>query len=141
LIAHKFANEIIFRLGGGVNGITESKLYYISNRSGRKEVWAMDYDGADQNQITHLGSAGFPVAAHFRLTPAAFAFSSYPKGSGLEIMMYSNELGRMVNFPRFGGTNATPAWAPDGTKLAFASSMRGAMEIYVADASGAGPKR
>ena len=26
LIAHKFANEIIFRLGGGVNGIAESKL-------------------------------------------------------------------------------------------------------------------
>src|SRR5437763_5039922 len=56
-------------------------------------------------------------------------------------MMYSNELGRMVTFPRFGGTNATPAWSPDGTKLAFASSMRGSMEIYVADSSGAAPKR
>jgi len=56
LIAHKFANEIIFRLGGGVNGITESKIYYISKRSGHKEVWGMDYDGADQHQITHLGA-------------------------------------------------------------------------------------
>ena len=140
LIAHKFANEIIFRLGGGVNGIAESKLYYISNRSGRKEVWAMDYDGAGQHQITHLGAL---ASLSPRISPDAsrIAFSSYPKGSGLEIMMYSNELGRMVTFPRFGGTNATPAWSPDGSKLAFASSMRGAMEIYVADSSGTAPKR
>src|SRR3954469_10384296 len=140
LIAHKFANEIIFRLGGGVNGIAESKLYYISNRSGHKEVWAMDYDGAGQHQITHLGAL---ASLSPRISPDAsrIAFSSYPKGSGLEIVMYSNELARMVNFPRFGGTNATPAWSPDGTKLAFASSMRGSMEIYVSDSSGGAPKR
>ena len=140
LIAHKFADEIIFRLGGGVAGIAESKLYYISRRSGHKEVWAMDYDGADQHQITHLGAL---ASLSPRISPdgSRIAFSSYPKGSGLEIMMYSNELGRMVSFPRYGGTNATPAWSPDGTKIAFASSMHGSMEIYVADASGANPKR
>jgi|tagenome__1003787_1003787.scaffolds.fasta_scaffold20890016_2 TolB protein len=140
LIAHKFANEIIFRLGGGVNGITESKIYYISKRSGHKEVWAMDYDGADQHQITHLGAL---ASLSPRISPdgSRIAFSSYPKGAGLEIMMYSNELGRMVTFPRFGGTNATPAWSPDGTKIAFASSMHGSMEIYVADASGTAPRR
>src|SRR3954468_6391221 len=140
LIAHKFANEIIFRLGGGVNGIAESKLYYISNRSGHKEVWGMDYEGAGEHQLTHLGAL---ASLSPRISPDAsrVAFSSYPKGSGLEIMMYSNELARMVNFPRFGGTNATPAWSPDGTKLAFASSMRGSMEIYVSDSSGGAPKR
>ena len=140
LIAHKFANEIIFRLGGGVNGITESKIYYISKRSGHKEVWAMDYDGADQHQITHLGAL---ASLSPRISPdgSRIAFSSYPTGAGLEIMMYSNELGRMVTFPRFGGTNATPAWSPDGAKIAFASSMHGSMEIYVADASGTSPRR
>src|ERR1700689_1204614 len=56
VIAHRFADEIIFRLGGGIPGIAESKLYFISNRSGHKEVWQMDYDGADQKQITHNGS-------------------------------------------------------------------------------------
>ncbi|HEY5163647.1 MAG TPA: translocation protein TolB, partial [Terriglobales bacterium] len=29
LIAHRFANEIIFRLGGGVQGIFETKIYYV----------------------------------------------------------------------------------------------------------------
>src|SRR5579864_1631495 len=29
-IAHKFADEIIFRLGGGINGIAETKIVYVS---------------------------------------------------------------------------------------------------------------
>src|SRR5579859_1128764 len=55
-IAHRFANEIIYRLGGGVNGIAESRIVFISNRGGRKEVWMMDYDGANQQQVTKLRS-------------------------------------------------------------------------------------
>src|ERR1700733_9906975 len=47
-IAHRFADEIIARLGGGINGIAETKIYFISARTGSKEVWVMDYDGANQ---------------------------------------------------------------------------------------------
>src|SRR3954454_23585607 len=31
--AHKFADEIIFRLGGGIQGIAESEIYFVSSRS------------------------------------------------------------------------------------------------------------
>ena len=40
VMAHKFADEIIFRLGGGIPGIAESQLYFVSDRSGHKEIWA-----------------------------------------------------------------------------------------------------
>src|SRR5579884_1451295 len=33
LIAHRFADEIIQRLGGGLPGIAESKIYFVSTRS------------------------------------------------------------------------------------------------------------
>ena len=56
VIAHKFADEIIFRLGGGIPGIAESKIYFVSKRCGNKEIWAMDYDGANQHAVTHLGT-------------------------------------------------------------------------------------
>ena len=55
-VAHRFADEIILRLGGGINGIAETKIYFVSARSGTKEIWAMDYDGQNQHPITHLGS-------------------------------------------------------------------------------------
>src|SRR6266478_1378206 len=38
VIAHRFADEIIFRLGGGVPGIAETKIYFVSERTGHKEI-------------------------------------------------------------------------------------------------------
>jgi TolB protein len=137
-IAHKFANEIIFRLGGGIAGIAESKIYFVSNRTGHKEIWAMDYDGANQHALTNLGT----ISLSPRISPdgSRLAFSSLTK-AGWEILMYSIDLGRLVSFPRYGGVNLSPAWTSDGTRLAFSSSRSGDPEIYVADASGSNLKR
>src|SRR6202167_3919344 len=133
LIAHKFADEIILRLGGGIPGIAESKIYFVSDRSSHKEIWVMDYDGSNQRQFTHQGS----ISLAPRVSPdgSRLAFSSLTK-SGWEIMMYSLDLSRTVSFPHMGGTNLSPAWSGDGTKLAFSSSRAGTPEIYVSDASG-----
>ena len=138
LIAHKFADEIIVRLGGGVQGIAETQVYFVSDRTGHKEIWAMDYDGSNQHQLTHLGS----IALSPRISPdgSRIAFSGLTKG-GWEIMMYSLELNRMVSFPHMGGTNLSPAWSADGMKIAFSSSRAGEPAIYVADNSGANPHR
>ena len=42
MLAHQFADDIINRLGGGINGIAETKIYFVSSRTGTKEIWAMD---------------------------------------------------------------------------------------------------
>jgi TolB protein len=133
VIAHKFADEIIFRLGGGIPGIAESKIYFVSDRSGHKEIWVMDYDGSNQRQLTHQNS----ISLSPRISPdgSRLAFSSMTK-SGWDILMYSIDLNRMVSFPRLGGTNLSPAWSPDGAKLALSSSRGGNSEIYVCDAGG-----
>src|SRR5437868_629156 len=132
LIAHKFADEIIFRLGGGIQGVAESKIYFVSDRTGHKEIWSMDYDGANQRQITHIAT----ISLSPRISPdnSRLAFSSMGK-NGWEILMYSFDLGRMVTFPRFGGTNLSPAWSPDGTHLAVSSSRTGSSDSYLVDAS------
>ncbi|HVN21224.1 MAG TPA: Tol-Pal system beta propeller repeat protein TolB [Dongiaceae bacterium] len=138
LMAHKFADEIIFRLGGGIQGIAETQIYFVSDRTGHKEIWAMDYDGSNQHQITHLGS----IALSPRISPdgSRLAFSALTK-NGWEIMMYSLDLNRQVSWPRMGGTNLSPAWSADGLKLAFSSSRSGESKIWVADASGANARQ
>jgi len=133
VIAHKFADEIILRLGGGINGIAETQIYYVSSRSGHKEIWGMDYDGANQHPITTLGSIA--LSPHVSPDGSRLAFSSFT-GSGWEIRMFSFDLNRLVSFPRFAGTNLSPAWSPDGVKVAFSSSRSGDPEIYVIDQSG-----
>ena len=137
-IAHRFADEIILRLGGGINGIAETKIYYVSLRTGTKEIWAMDYDGQNQHAVTHLGT----ISISPRISPdnSRIAFASLGK-EGWAIRMYSLELGRLVSFPAgtAGGSNQSPAWSGDGTKVAFSSSRSGDSEIWVADASGGNP--
>lgn len=133
VIAHKFADEIIFRLGGGINGIAETQIYFVHGGAGHKEIWAMDYDGANQHPITTLGTIS--LSPHISPDGSRLAFSSF-NGSNWEIRMFSFDLNRMVSFPRFSGTNLSPAWAPDGSKLAISSSRSGDPEIYVVDQSG-----
>ena len=136
-IAHRFADEIIYRLGGGVNGIAETKIYFVSSRNGSKEIWVMDYDGQNQHAITHLGT----VSMSPRISPdnSRIAFESLGR-EGWAIRMYSLDLGRPVAFPTgtVGGSNVTPAWSSDGTKIAFSSSRSGDPEIWICDASGGG---
>ena len=134
-IAHRFADEIILRLGGGINGIAETKIYFVSSRSGTKEIWAMDYDGQNQHAVTHLGT----ISMSPRISPdgSRVAFSSLAS-NGWAIRMFSLDLGRPVSFPAgtAGGSNLSPAWSADGEKMAFSSARSGHPEIWVADAGG-----
>ena len=134
-VAHEFADAIIARLGGGTNGIAETRIYFVSTRSGSKEIWVMDYDGQNQRQLTHLGS----ISLSPRISPdnSRISFSSLSR-DGWAIRMYSLDLNRMVSFPggSAGGSNLSPAWSSDGSKVAFSSSRSGDSEIWVADASG-----
>jgi TolB protein len=134
-VAHRFADAIISRLGGGIDGIAETKIYFVSSRTGSKEIWAMDYDGQNQHQVTHLGS----ISLSPRVSPdnARVAFSALGR-EGWSVRMYSLDLGRMVSFPAgtAGGSNQAPAWTSDGGRLAFSSARSGSNEIWVADANG-----
>ncbi len=142
-VAHRFADEIIYRLGGGIPGIAETKIFYVKinpgkNNTGSKEIWQMDYDGANPHAITHLGT----VSISPRVSPdnTRLAFSSLGR-NGFQIRMYSLILSRMLAFPEIGGTNITPAWSPDGRELAYSSSRSGDPEIWISDASGTLPRR
>lgn len=139
LIAHRFADEIIFRLGGGIPGIAETKIYFISNRSGAKEVWQMDYDGANPKQITHNGTIA--LSPHVSPDGTRIAYAGVTKSDGWQILMWSLELGRAVNSPRFKGTNQSPAWSSDGRMLAFSSSAGGHSDMYTIDSAFSNLKR
>jgi TolB protein len=138
-LAHEFADDIIQLLGSGVPGIADTHIAYVHQQSrGTKEIWEMDYDGANAHQLTHLGS----VSLTPRWSPDAsrIAFTCYvPNRDGIpsaQICIYSMDLRRLIHFPRFRGTNSSPAWSPDGQQIAFMSSQNGDPEIYLINADG-----
>jgi TolB protein len=131
--AHRFADEILKALGGGLPGINETRIAYVSKRGRGQEIWVMDYDGFNQHPITSYGS----ISTTPRWSPdnTKLAFTSYVSGNP-ELYIFSFETNRRSAFPVYKGLNTTPAWSPDGTKIAFCSSMGGDPEIYIANANG-----
>ncbi|MGB8540984.1 MAG: hypothetical protein WCD49_05025 [Candidatus Acidiferrales bacterium] len=136
-LAHQFADDIVSRLSGGLAGIAQTQIAYVSTKAGNKEIWAMDYDGANQHQLTHLKS----ISLTPRWSPDAtkIAFTCYVPFRGVtspQICIYSTASNRLISFPRYRGSNSSPAWSPDGSQIAFMSSQNGDPEIYVSDAGG-----
>jgi TolB protein len=142
--AHQFADEIIGKLSGGLPGIASTQIAFVSNRSGNKEIWAMDYDGENQHQLTQLHTISLTPRWSPDGTRIAFTCYAQPGSSAVlsaQICVHSTASNRLISWPRFRGTNSSPAWSPDGSQLMFMSSMNGNPELYMTDASGAHPKR
>jgi len=138
-VAHKFADEIIYRLGGGIPGIAESKIVFIRRMSARvKEVWIMDYDGANQKQVTHLNTLCLTPA--ISVDGTEIAFTSYSRNNP-DIMVFSLLTNKPLAFFSRSGLNTTPTWSPDGKQIAFTSSVTGDPEIYLGDMRGEHAKR
>jgi len=136
-LAHQFADDIVALLSGGQTGIAQTKIAYVSARNGDKEIWEMDYDGANQHQLTHLHS----IALTPRWSPDAsrIAFTCYVPYRGApsaQICMYSTISNRLIAFPHFPGTNSSPAWSPNGSQIAFMCSRTGGTQIFLANADG-----
>ena len=140
--AHQFADEIVNKLSGGLPSIASTQIAFISSRTGTKELWAMDYDGANQHPLTTLKS----ISLTPRWSPDAsrIAFTCFAPANSVvsaQICMYSLDTNKLVSFSRFRGTNTSPTWSPDGSQVMFSSSMQGNPDLYVTDSSGNRPKR
>ena len=137
-IAHRFADEIILRLGGGLNGIAETKLYYVHRASGNKEIWEMDYDGANQHAVTHLG--GISLSPRVSPDNSRLAFTTLGR-NGFQVKMYSLLLGRVVAFNAAAGSSESAAWSPNGHDLAYAAAPAGDFDVFLSGLDGVGAHR
>jgi TolB protein len=136
-LAHLFADDIIGILSGGQPGIAQTRIAYVSSRSGNKEIWVMDYDGANAQQLTHLRTVSLTPRWSPDADRIAFTcFEPYRGVTSAQICMYSMASNRLIAFPRYKGTNSAPAWSPDGKQIVFSSSLSGDPELYVANADG-----
>jgi TolB protein len=137
-VARDFAADILKQFG--MASLAGTKVVFVSNRTGAKEIWAMDYDGANQRPITKYGSISTTPAVSPDGTKVAF--TSYVR-SQPEILIHSLETSRRLPFfNQNASMNATPSFTPDGRQIAFSSTLAGGYaQIYIADANGSNLKR
>jgi len=124
-IAHEFAADIIAQMGG--TSLLGSKIYFVSNRSGHKEIWVMDPDGSIMPAVSPDGTK--------------IAFTSFAKGNPA-IFILSTENGRRLPFyNQVASVNETPDFTPDGKQLLYSSSATGWAQIYIANVDGSNLRR
>jgi TolB protein len=137
-IAHRWADEIVYRLTAGASrGIASTKIAYSSRRGTSKEIYIMDFDGNDPRPFTRSGSINlFPAWAPDN---SKLAFMSDRTGKGKwEIYMYSFIDGSRLPFPMFNTFATTPAISPDGEHIIFAlRTPRGDTDLFVSRLDGA----
>jgi TolB protein len=134
-IAHRWADEIVYRLTAGASmGIARTKIAYSSRRGNAKEIYVMDYDGFNQQAFTHNGSNNlFPSWGG---EDANLAFVSYRTGKP-EINIYSYKNGSRFTFPQFNTFASTPAISPDGKRVVFSlRTPRGDADLFISNLDG-----
>ena len=136
--AHEFAADILGQFG--YQSLLGSKVYFVSDRSGAKEIWGMDYDGSRQKQITRYGSVStFPAVSP---DGAKLIFTTYATGFPM-LYVHSVETGRRLPFYNQNASmNATAEFTPDGKKVLFSSTAAGKYaQIYICNPDGSGLER
>lgn len=130
--AHRFADDIVETLTGH-KGIASTTIAFISNRTGRKEVYLADYDGANGRQITH--DNGLSVSPALSPDGRKLAYTGYQAGYA-DIYLIDLVSGSRVRLVKFPGTNSGARFAPSGGRLACSVSKDGNPEIYVVSLGG-----
>lgn len=127
-LAHKIADEVVYQFTGEL-GIADTKIAYLANPSGSKELYFMDYDGAGPARLTANGSINLSPA--WSPDARSLAFTSYMRGYPYLYRLFPFERRPVQLLAGFVGINTSPAWSPDGRFLALTLSKDGNPEIYV----------
>src|SRR5262249_40422169 len=136
-VAREFAADILQQFGA--KSLAGSKIFFVSDRTGNKEIWSMDYDGSSQRQITHYNSISTMPA----VSPDGkmVAFTTYAQGNP-KIMIFSTDTGRRMPFYNpVSSVVETPEFTPDGGHMLFSATIDGWTQICESNVDGSNMRR
>jgi TolB protein len=139
-VAHRFADEVAKELTG-VPGAFDTRIAYVSNATGSKELYVMDYDGNGPRKLTALKSICLSPA--WSPDGRKIVFTSFwRRNPGLYLLDLRGASPLKQMFSRFSPLCSGGAWSADGAWLAFSASLDGNTELFRVPAeNGTKPQR
>ena len=136
-MAHTLANELV-HLFTGRPGPFLSRIAFVSDRTGAKELWVMRWDGTEAQQLTTYRSIALSPA--WSPDGEWLAFTSFLRGPP-QLFVLRPTQGYLKTLSTLPGVNSSPNFSPDGKTVAFAAGANGVTDVYVVPVEGGAPMR
>jgi TolB protein len=136
-IAHRFADKLVAHFTGEA-GVAQTRLVFVSDSTGQKELYVIDYDGENEQRLT--GEQSIILSPHWSSDATKIAYTSYRSGNPAVYLLDMNT-GQRKSFLSYKGLTFPPVWPLRGERIAFASSQDGNSEIYTLRPEGTDLKR
>jgi TolB protein len=141
MIARRIADDVIEAFTGRA-GVSATEIAFISDRTGRKEVFVMNADGSDVRAATSNRSINsFPGWAPGGNEIVYTSYRHLGQPTLFLLTRGKRTPGRLLTRIDNGAPIYRGVFSPDGERLAFVMSVDGAPEIFVARRDGRGPKQ
>jgi TolB protein len=126
-LAHRIADDVV-KAATGRDGIARTRIAFVNDQSGHKEVYVMDYDGDSPKRLT--GDKSIDLLPRFAPDGRRLAYTSYKNGNP-DLFLLDLETGRAAALSAEQGLNIAGGFSPDGTKLLMTLSRGKSPNLYL----------
>ena len=128
------AADLAVKATSGLNGFFASKLAFVSERSGKSEIFVSDLFLGEARQLTRDNAHS--LAPHWSPDGSKLLYTSFFKSGYPDIFMIDLASLQRTTFLSAKGTNSGARYSPTGSQVAMVLSGEGNPELYVSNAQG-----
>ena len=127
LLAHELADRIV-KIHTGEVGIARTKLVFCSTLPGAKELYIMDYDGANLRRITYDKAIALSPSWHPDGGSILYTSNIDKNWDLYSLELHTGNRQRLAAYP---GLNLSAVWSPRRAEISLTLSRDGNPEIYL----------